>query len=63
MLDEESEYLKRYYNYSEYPKKSKLLTEYYKFHKDIPRLFMLPETCILNNFHDKKRRFDYYKIA
>ncbi|KAL4430454.1 hypothetical protein ABPG74_013304 [Tetrahymena malaccensis] len=63
MFDEEAEYLKRYYNISEYPKKSKLLTEYYKFHKDIPRLFMLPETYILNNFHDKKRRFDYYRIA
>lgn len=37
--------------------------EYYKFHKDIPRLFMLPETVVLNAFHDKKRRYDYYRIA
>ena len=62
-LDEEDEYLKRYYKYSEYPHKIKLLTEYYKYHNDIPRMFMLPETNVLNNFHDKKRRIEYYRIA
>ena len=31
----------------------KMLTEYYKFHKDISRLFMLPTTYTLNKFHDK----------
>ena len=24
---------------------------------------MLPETNVLNNFHDKKRRIEYYRIA
>ncbi len=24
---------------------------------------MMPETNILNNFHDKKRRIEYYRIA
>lgn len=61
--DEEEEYLKRYYQVREYQNKIKLLTEYYKFHKDIPRLFMLCESIIMNNFHDKKRRIEYYKIA
>lgn len=43
----------------EYANKIKRLTEYYKFHKDISRLFMLPTTNILNKFHDKKRRIYY----
>ena len=37
--------------------------EYYKFHRDNPRLFMLPETIVLDEFHTKKRRYDYYRIA
>ncbi|KRX03613.1 hypothetical protein PPERSA_04165 [Pseudocohnilembus persalinus] len=61
--DEEEEYLKRSYKLKEYPHKIKLLTEYYKFHQDIPRMFCLPETVILNNFHDKKRRIEYFRIA
>lgn len=40
-----------------------MLTEYYKFHKDIPRLFMLPTTHTLNKYHDKKRRLDYIRIT
>jgi hypothetical protein len=43
--------------------KIKILTEYYKFHKDIPRMFMIPETNTLNTFYDKRRRFEYYRIA
>jgi len=39
------------------------LTEYYKFHHDIPRIYILPESDVLNSYHDKKRRFEYYKIA
>lgn len=62
-LDEEDEYLKRGYKISEYDGKMKMLTEYYKFHKDIPRLFMLPTTHTLNKYHDKKRRLDYIRIT
>jgi len=62
-IDDEAEYLKRYYFTDEFQKKIKLFTEYYKFHKDIPRLFMLPETIVLTNYHDKKRLIDYYRIA
>lgn len=39
-----------------------LLTQYYKYHKDIPRLFMIPGTNTLNKFHNKKRRLEYNKI-
>lgn len=63
VIDEEAEYLKKLYTVSDYKRKSKLLSEYYKFHKDIPRLFMLPTTLILNNYHNKRRKYDYYRIA
>lgn len=33
-----------------------MLSEYYKYHKDIGRLFMLPTTKRLNKYHDKKRK-------
>lgn len=39
------------------------LTEYYKFHRDIARLFMLPITNTLNKYHDKKRRIEYVRIT
>jgi len=40
-----------------------MLTEYYKYHKDIPRLFMLPTTNIVNKYHDNKRRIEYIRIT
>eukprot|EP01017_Pseudomicrothorax_dubius_P032615 TRINITY_DN4287_c0_g1_i2.p1 TRINITY_DN4287_c0_g1~~TRINITY_DN4287_c0_g1_i2.p1 ORF type:complete len:752 (-),score=98.27 TRINITY_DN4287_c0_g1_i2:137-2392(-) len=61
--DEEEEYLKRSYKMSEYQGKIQALTEYYKFHQEIPRLFMLPETGVLNKFHDRKRRIEYNRIT
>lgn len=62
-MDEEDEYLKRIYKVVEYKQKISLLTEYYKYHSDIPRLFMLPASVNINNFHDKWRRFEYFWIA
>jgi hypothetical protein len=56
------EYLKRFYGLEEYDKKIKLLAEYYKFHRDIPRVFALPTCNILNKFHDKKRKIEYQRI-
>lgn len=63
VFDEEVDYMKRFYQRAEYPKKISLLTEYYKFHRDIPRLFMLPETYMVNYFYEKKRKLDYFRIA
>ena len=62
-LDEEDEFLKRYYKRHEYEYKIGLLVEYYKYHKDITRLFMLPITDTLNNYHDKKRKIEYVRIT
>ena len=60
--DDEDEYLKRYYQIQENDFKMKMLAEYYKFHKDIPRLFMIPICDSLNKYHDKKRRIEYFRI-
>ena len=34
-----------------------------KFHTDITRIFMEPIATILNKYYDKKRKFEYYRIA
>lgn len=62
-MDDDEEYLKRFYKLDEYPQKIQLLTEYYKFHTDITRIFMEPIATILNKYYDKKRKFEYYRIA
>ena len=63
MLGEEEEQLRRFYRKSEHRAKLSMLSEYYKYHKDIPRMFMLPITINLNIFHDEKRRLDYARIT
>ncbi|CAD8208795.1 unnamed protein product [Paramecium pentaurelia] len=62
-IDEEDEYLKRFYKLEEYPQKIVLLTEYYKFHADIARIFQEPVCTVLNKYYDKKRKYDYFRIA
>jgi hypothetical protein len=62
-LERQEEMLKRYYRMAEYPKKIKLLCEYYKFHEDVPRLAMLPLSSLIHNYHDQKRRINYIKIT
>lgn len=62
-FDNSNEFLKRFYSSGEYQGKIRMLSEYYKFHRDIPRLFMLPPTTILNRFHDEKRRSEFKKIT
>ncbi|CAD8121441.1 unnamed protein product [Paramecium sonneborni] len=62
-IDEDEEYLKRYYQLKEFCQKIQLLTEYYKFHIDIARIFKEPICSILNKYYDKKRKYDYFRIA
>ena len=62
MLEEKEEYLTRLYKSNEHNGKLIYLSEYYKYHKEVPRLFMQPASGTINHFHDKKRRIDYYKI-
>jgi hypothetical protein len=39
-----------------------MLSEYYKFHRDVPRLFELDVFKILGKYYDRLRHFDYKKI-
>jgi hypothetical protein len=65
---EDDEYLKKVYKESALIKKNKELLEYYKYHAEIPRVYMLPISLICNcnliklDYHDRKRRINYYKI-
>ncbi len=43
--------------------KIELLSEYYKYHEDVPRIFMMPLAEVVHNFYDKKRRINYIKIT
>lgn len=61
--DENEENLKRFYSINEIEGKITILTEYYKFHKDVPRMFMLSISKIINNYHDKHRKIEYVRIT
>lgn len=39
-----------------------MLTEYYKFHSNIPRVVESKIERILGKYHDKKREHDYKRI-
>ncbi|CAD8048138.1 unnamed protein product [Paramecium primaurelia] len=61
--DEEVEHCKKLYTVSSYPKKIKILVEFYRFHKDIPRWAVNEQiVSILNEFYNQRRKLDYYKI-
>ena len=62
LYEENEEYLTKSYKTPDFQQKISYLTEYYKYHKEVPRLFMHPSANTINHFHDKKRRIEYYKI-
>lgn len=41
----------------------KLIVEYYKYHEDVPRAFILPEIKLVNNWYDKKRKIKYKEVV
>ncbi|CAK62496.1 unnamed protein product (macronuclear) [Paramecium tetraurelia] len=62
-FDDEDEYLKRFYINEVYDNKMKLLKEFYKFHKDLPRFALTKQILqTLNYYYDKRRKLDYYRI-
>ncbi|CAK57278.1 unnamed protein product (macronuclear) [Paramecium tetraurelia] len=63
LYDTPEELLCKVFHISILYEKLQMLGEYYKFHNDIPRLFMMPAIIPLNYYHDKKRRLEYYRIA
>lgn len=57
------ELMKRYYKYKEYHPKMVKLCEYYKFHKEIPRMFAKDSYDTFFDHHDKKRKVEYVVIT
>lgn len=55
--------LKRFYFCNEINAKLSMLTEYFKYHEDVPRLFMTRIAQTVHNFYDKKRRINYIRIT
>jgi hypothetical protein len=39
-----------------------VLSEYYKFHRDIPRIFQQSTQKTLNKYYDRLRNYDYKVI-
>jgi hypothetical protein len=35
------------------------LLEYYKYHRNIPRMFMAKVCKVINRFHERKRKIEY----
>ncbi len=62
IFEEEEDYIIEYFQDQDIPSKLQFLSEYYKYHNEIPRFFQKPHNHILNKFYDKKRRINYYKI-
>ena len=54
---------KSYYNKQELPFKIKTLSEYYKYHKDVPRAFAKPLCSIVYFYFDLKRRMTYIQVT
>jgi len=51
--------MRREYATTEFKGKMAMLTEYYKFHSDVPRVIELGVEKIMGRYYDKKRENDY----
>jgi len=48
ILLDDDEYLKKYYAFTHLKKKMKAITDYYKYHIEIPRVYMIPLSLMCN---------------
>ena len=62
VIDDDDTYLKRFYRFSEYNQKIHLLTEYYKFHINIPRIFINKVDQVYIEYYDLFRKNQYQKL-
>ncbi|CAK88822.1 unnamed protein product (macronuclear) [Paramecium tetraurelia] len=63
LLDEDVEYMKKVYQPHCLDNKMEVLTEFYKFHNDLPRWAVSGSIVnILNEYYNQKRKLEYYKI-
>jgi hypothetical protein len=56
------EFFKRFYFQHEYQYKMELLTEYYKFHRDIPRTFTRHISKVMDAYHNNRRSHEYKQV-
>ncbi|CAD8206217.1 unnamed protein product [Paramecium octaurelia] len=61
-FEELEEYLKFYYTFPHLKDNQKQLIEYYRYHRDIPRIFIKNITPQLETYHEKQREIRYKKI-
>ncbi|CAD8092134.1 unnamed protein product [Paramecium sonneborni] len=61
-MQENEEYLKKYYPITQQSNKFKQLLEYYKYHKDIPRMFFGFLADIATYYYEKKKKYEYRRI-
>lgn len=54
--------MKREYREEEYPKKIQMLTEYYKFHRDLPVWNEARVEGIMGKYYERLKDVDYKKI-
>ena len=56
------EYLERYYSLADNREKMRELTSFYKYHQEVPRLFMGGKCVIIHQFYDSQRRINYERV-
>ncbi|CAD8206495.1 unnamed protein product [Paramecium pentaurelia] len=61
-FEDYDEFLKRFYPKSDQQSKFDQLLEYYKYHKDIPRMFLPRVSDLAIYFYEKKKQIEYRKI-
>lgn len=60
--DDNSEYMRRYYKRRETSAKINQLCEYFKYHYEIPRIFLEGYIQIIDSFHDRRRHKIYQQV-
>lgn len=61
-LSQTEECLKRVYAAPELAEKLKMLTDYYKFHEDVPKIFMKSASAIVHTHYDRTRKLNYARV-
>lgn len=62
-FDKKEEFLRRFYTKEEYLSRVEILTGYYQYHSEVPRMFMKGICDIVHNFYDKKRKLNYKQVC
>lgn len=62
-FDKKEEFLRRFYNSEEYASRIEILTSYYQYHSEVPRMFMKGMCDVVHNFYDKKRKLNYKMVC